>query len=103
VLIGNSELRRLPPSRRAAVIESRDAYEARFRRILDQGVRAGVFAVSEPRLIVYAIIAMGTHVAAWYRPGGLQTLDHIASVYADFILRGLTAPPSTPTDVRSFA
>jgi AcrR family transcriptional regulator len=92
VLIGNSELRRLPPARRAAVIESRDAYESTFRRLLDDGRRAGVFRASDPRLIVYAIIAMGTHVAGWYQPGGPQTLEHIAAVYADFILAGLHSP-----------
>ena len=92
VFIGNSELRRLPPARRAAVIEARDAYELTFRRLLDDGMRAGVFSVSDPRLIVYAIIAMGTHVADWYQPGGPQTLEHIAAVYADFILSGLRSP-----------
>jgi TetR/AcrR family transcriptional regulator, cholesterol catabolism regulator len=95
VFIGNSELRRLPPSRRAAVIESRDAYELTFRRILDDGMRTGEFHVTDYRLIVYAILAMGTHVADWYRPGGPQTLDQIAAVYADFILRGLTSPEPT--------
>ena len=92
VLIGNSELRRLPPSRRAVVIEWRDAYELTFRRILEDGARSGVFHVTDSRLIVYAIIAMGTHVADWYQPGGPQTLDRIATVYADFILGGLCSP-----------
>jgi AcrR family transcriptional regulator len=72
VFIGNSELRSLPPVRRAAVIEARDAYEQVFRRLLDDGVRAKVFHVADVRLATYGIIAMGTHVADWYRPGGRQ-------------------------------
>jgi AcrR family transcriptional regulator len=95
VFIGNSELRRLPPARRAAVVAARDAYERTFRRLVDQGTRIGVFHLTEPRLVVYAIIAMGTHVAGWYRPGGPHTLEHIAAVYSDFILRALAPPRSS--------
>jgi AcrR family transcriptional regulator len=90
VFIGNSELRSLPAVRRAAVVEARDAYEKVFRKILEDGVRAKVFHTSDVRLVIYGIIAMGTHVADWYRPGGRLSLEEIASVYSDFALRGLT-------------
>jgi AcrR family transcriptional regulator len=90
VFVGNSELRSLPPVRRAAVIEARDSYEKVFRKILEDGVRAKVFYATDVRLVTYGILAMGTHVADWYRPGGRLSLEEIASVYSDFALRGLT-------------
>lgn len=92
VFIGNSELRSLSAVRRAAVVEARDEYEQVFRGILEDGVKGKQFHVADIRLVTYGIIAMGTHVADWYSPGGRLTLDEIASVYADFILRGLTNP-----------
>jgi AcrR family transcriptional regulator len=92
VFLGNSELRSLPPVRRAAVVEMRDAYERVFRGTIEQGVRTRAFHVADVRLATYGIIAMGTHVADWYRPGGRLTLEQIASGHADFVLRALTNP-----------
>ena len=97
VFIGNSELRSLPGVRRAAVVEARDAYETVFRTIVEDGVRTKVFHTTDVRLVTYGILAMGTHVADWYRAGGRLTLEEIASVYSDFVLRGLTnASPQVP-------
>jgi AcrR family transcriptional regulator len=92
VFIGNSELRSLPPTKRAAVVEMRDAYERLIREIVDSGVSSGVFHTADPRLITYAIVAIGTHVADWYRPGGRLEITTIASVYSDFVLRSLCNP-----------
>src|SRR5689334_22917589 len=58
VFIGNSELRSLPPIRRAAVVEARDAYEKVFRGIIQDGTKAKVFHTTDVRLITYGIIAM---------------------------------------------
>jgi TetR/AcrR family transcriptional regulator, cholesterol catabolism regulator len=90
VFVGNSELRSLEPRRRKAVVALRDRYEATFREILEDGARAGLFHVSDAKLLTYAILATGTQVSAWYRPRGRLTLQQIASVYSDFVLRGLT-------------
>jgi AcrR family transcriptional regulator len=90
VVIGNSELRSLAPTRRASVVESRDAYEAVFRRIVEDGVRAKALHAADVRLATYGILAMGTHVADWYSPRGRLSLDEIASVHSDFALRALT-------------
>jgi TetR/AcrR family transcriptional regulator, cholesterol catabolism regulator len=92
VFLGNSELRSLPPVRRAAVVELRDAYERIFREIVEQGVRARAFHVADVRLATYSILAMGSRVADWYRPGGRLTLEQVASGHADFVLRSLTNP-----------
>lgn len=92
VFIGNSELRSLPPVKRAAVIDQRDAYERMLREIVEHGVNAGVFHVADARLVTYAIVAIGTHVADWYRPDGRLGVDEIASVYSDFVLRSLVNP-----------
>ncbi|WCB95389.1 HTH-type transcriptional repressor KstR2 [Baekduia alba] len=90
VFIGNSELRALPPVKRAAVVEQRDEYEQLLRKIVSDGVDAGVFHVSDVRLATYGIVAIGTQVADWYQPGGRMSLAEIATVYSDFVLRSLT-------------
>lgn len=90
VFIGNSELRSLSSTRRAVIVGKRDAYGDLFRTTIDNGVKAKIFFTSDPRLITYAILAMATNVASWYRPNGRRSLPEIASVYSDFALRSLT-------------
>lgn len=97
VFVGNSELRSLEPRRRKAVVALRDRYEQTVRDILEEGAKAGLFHVSDVSLITYAILATGTQVSAWYRPRGRLTLQQIASVYSDFVLRGLTNEKSYVT------
>ena len=90
VFVGNSELRSLSKANRRAVVGLRDRYEATFLQILEQGAEAGVFYFADAKLLTYAIVATGTQVSSWYRPRGRLSLRQIASVYSDFVLRGLT-------------
>jgi AcrR family transcriptional regulator len=92
VFIGNSELRSLEPAKRKIVVRLRDRYETFFSEILEDGVRAGVFEVSDLKLTTYAVLAMLTQPASWYQPGGRLDLDKIADVYGDLILRSLASP-----------
>jgi AcrR family transcriptional regulator len=90
VFVGNSELRSLEPANRRAVVALRDRYEATFLQILERGGEAGVFYFTDAKLLTYAILATGTQVSSWYKPRGRLTLQQIASIYSDFVLRGLT-------------
>jgi AcrR family transcriptional regulator len=97
VFIGNSELRGLSAPRRAVIVQLRDDYERLFRTALEDGVSSGVFHTADSRLVTYAILAMATHVATWYQPGGRRSLEEIASIYSDFALRALTNAESSVT------
>ena len=43
-------------------------------------------------MTTFGVVAIGIHVATWYRPNGRLAVDQIAAVFADFVLRGLTNP-----------
>lgn len=92
VFIGNSELRSLSTPRRAGIVKRRNEYEMLFRTAIEDGVKAKIFVTPDPRLVTYAIVAMASHVADWYEPGGRRTLTEVASIYSDFTLRALTNP-----------
>ena len=62
-------------------------YERRLRRLVETGVRDGVFAVESPRLAAYAILDMGAGVAGRFRSGGAVDRDELATRYAEFALR----------------
>ena len=61
--------------------------KAILRRLIETGVRDGVFVVESPRLAAYAILDMGAGVAGWFRPGDAVRQDELAIRYADFALR----------------
>jgi len=58
-----------------------------LRRILRDGVAAGVFSIAEPTATASAIIGMGEYVPAWFRPGGRLTPDDVGTLCADLAVR----------------
>lgn len=97
------EWRFLGPARRAAIGRERDEYEARFRRVIEQGTASGEFRDVDPRLAAVAILSALNGVAGWYRPDGRLTPGRIADELADLFIGGLARPsdPSLPSHRRS--
>jgi AcrR family transcriptional regulator len=95
VFIGNTELRSLLDEDRHAVIEQRDRYERELRSLVQDVCDRGLGDAIDVRLQTYAIVAIGTHVAAWYRPGGSLSLDELVDAYTQTVLRQLNV--HTPT------
>lgn len=89
--IVDAELRALEPANRGLVVELRDRYEGVFAAILREGAEQGVFRVPDAKLAVFALMAMCTGVAVWYRPGGGLSLERIADIYTDLFLSGVMA------------
>lgn len=82
------EGRFLSPDFREAHVVKRDYYENIFRRILAEGVGQGVFADQDLGVAVRAILGMCNSVVRWYRPGGDQSPQEIAALFAEFAVRG---------------
>lgn len=82
------EGRFLSPDFREAHVVKRDYYENLFRRILAEGVGQGVFADQDLSVAVRAILGMCNSVVRWYRPGGDQSPQEIATLFAEFAVRG---------------
>jgi AcrR family transcriptional regulator len=96
VFIGNTELRALPPRERRRVVAARDEYERLITGLVADAVAGQPTTTAvDLRLHTYAIVAIGTHVATWYRPQGSMSLDHVVQSYTDAILRQLGLTPRT--------
>ncbi|GBD09532.1 HTH-type transcriptional repressor KstR2 [Candidatus Thermoflexus japonica] len=97
-VVFNHEWKALSPRRRADILARRDAYEALFREILQEGIEAGVFRADlNVPLITRFILTALNGVAVWYRPKGPLSPEQIAEAFADWVLRGLQTcePPET--------
>ena len=89
IYIANSELRSLEPENRKRVVELRRAYEKRLITILDGLVAQKGLAIRDTRVTAYAIIAMLTGVANWYRADGPLKPADLVEMHTDLILNGL--------------
>ena len=82
--------------RQQRVVETRDAYEAKLRRLVRDGQAAGEFASDlDPRLAVFGILGMVNWIHQWYRPDGPLSPPDIAEVLATMCVRALLPSPTT--------
>jgi AcrR family transcriptional regulator len=85
-----TEWRHLSADRRAAIARRRDAYEARFRAVIDDGAAVGAFRPTDTALAATFILTALNGIATWYRPDGRLSADRIADHYVDLALRSLS-------------
>lgn len=74
-------------------IELRDAYEAMYVVVIEEGIDAGVFVRGRPRILVKGFMGALNWVTIWFnpdRPMSRETSDEICHALADFALRGLS-------------
>ena len=83
------EWRALGEMRRAAILARRDAYEARFRRAIEEGIAVGAFAMTDPAIASTTLLTALNGVASWYDPDGRLPAARIADHLVDLALRML--------------
>jgi TetR/AcrR family transcriptional regulator, cholesterol catabolism regulator len=88
-----TEWRHLSVDRRAAIAQRRDAYEARFRAVIEDGTAVGAFRPTDTALAATFILTALNGIATWYRPDGRLSADRIADHYVDLALRSLSEDP----------
>lgn len=91
VFIAYMELRNLTPENFAEIERLRHAYEDELEAILRDGMASGAFAVPDPRVATYAVIAMLTGVNTWYRAGGRLSLSEVEMLYWDMVRKAVSA------------
>ena len=85
-----TEWRHLSPDRRARIAARRDAYEARFRETIADGIATGAFVQTDPAIAATFLLTALNGVASWYRPHGRLSPDRIADHFVDLALRSLS-------------
>lgn len=88
--IVNSELRSLAPENRAKVVELRRAYEQRLLAILQKMPGNAGADPHTLRVTTFAIIAMLTGVANWYRPDGSLGPEELVRIHTELVFNGLS-------------
>jgi AcrR family transcriptional regulator len=91
------EWRHLSDPRRELILTRRDAYEQRFRDVIENGVRNADFAALDAALAATFILTALNGLAIWYRPDGRIGADALADDYADFAVAAVTGA-TRPTE-----
>lgn len=85
----DTEIRALEGEARPYILSLRDTYEKLLQSVLQDGMERGIFHVSDVKVSSYAIIAMCTEVAAWFRPDGRLSVQQVIDMYSHMITHGL--------------
>lgn len=84
--VGASEMRSLEPAARSRVAASRVAEQRVVDAVVEDGVRAGVFATTRPHEAARAAVTLCTALPQWFRHDGPATAEQVAADYVGFAL-----------------
>ncbi|MDK1475706.1 TetR/AcrR family transcriptional regulator [Streptomyces sp. 549] len=83
-------MHQLSPEKQKQVRAERRRYHERFRALIEEGQRSGVFRSDTPAdLVVDYHFGSIHHLGTWYRPDGPLTARQVADHLADLLLRAL--------------
>jgi AcrR family transcriptional regulator len=83
------ELEALTPAHLKTVIARRDEFDHGVRQVLEEGMKAGVFAHRDPKLLAFAIFGAVNWIPRWFNPEGTASSKTIADLFADLFVAGL--------------
>ncbi|NUL03108.1 TetR/AcrR family transcriptional regulator [Streptomyces lunaelactis] len=86
------ELDALSADHRTEIMELRRRSDAVVRGILREGVEAGEFDVPDVPGTTVAVLSLCIDVARWFNTKGRRTPDEVGALYADLVLRMVSAP-----------
>ncbi len=85
----DTEIRALEEDQRGVILPLRDQYEMLLQSLLREGMEQGIFRQVDIKIASYALIAMCTEVAAWFRPDGRLSVQQVIDIYSRMITDGL--------------
>ncbi|MFF3327124.1 TetR/AcrR family transcriptional regulator [Streptomyces sp. NPDC002889] len=85
------ELDALGDAHRTEIMELRRQTDAVVRRILNEGVESGEFDVPDVPGTAVAVLSLCIDVARWFNVRGRRTPDEVGALYADLVLRMVSA------------
>ena len=84
------EVDALRPEDRAEAARRRDAFEAAFVSIIEDGIHDGSIRPVDPKLAVFTFMGAINWLPRWFVPGGRLPGDALAVQMTDLLLSGLT-------------
>ncbi len=83
------DLEALSPAHLKTVIVRRDRFDRGIRRVLEEGIAAGLFTPGDAKLRSFAIFGAVNWIPRWFDPAGSASSQEIAERFADYLIAGL--------------
>jgi AcrR family transcriptional regulator len=83
------DVQALSASRRKNVIAKRDRFDRGIRRIITDGMKAGIFRPADPKLATFAILGSVNWIPYWFDPHGEADSVEIGEEFAEHLISGL--------------
>lgn len=84
----------LPPERQRELLKAGRPYIDLLRKILEDGIDEGVFAVEDLRVTSWAICSMCEYVFSWFRPWGPVSAEDVGEHYVRLALSMVLKAPA---------
>lgn len=91
------DLEALSPVLLKRVIAKRDRFDHGMREIIQEGIDQGIFRQGDPKMIAFAILGAVNWIPRWFDPAGPATSAHIGESFAEYLVGGLLASPTSPS------
>jgi TetR/AcrR family transcriptional regulator, cholesterol catabolism regulator len=83
------DLEALRPAHLRSLVVGRDRFDHGVRKIIAQGIASGIFQPRDAKLTGFAILGAVNWIPRWFDPAGPSSSDHIATIFADYLIAGL--------------
>jgi AcrR family transcriptional regulator len=90
--LAHLEVEALGEARRVAVLAQRDEYERAFRKLIEEGMDAGLFRPVDAKVASLSLLGAVNWTVKWFRPDGGKSARQIGQEMAEVLVRGLLAP-----------
>ncbi len=87
VLLADNELRALSEPRLQRALQQRDEYEKLMLSVVETGCAQGAFDVPNPKLAVFAVLAVCNSAPRWYKEGGELSAREVTVVNTELAMR----------------
>lgn len=85
----------ISPVLQRRLIDKRDAYERELRALIEDGIADGTFQPCVTKLIGFAILGAVNWIPKWFDSEGACSGAEVADIFADYLVRGLLARPTS--------
>ena len=79
----------LGEERRKLAAERRDRYENMYRQVVEEGIRSGDFAPTDPKMASILVLSAVNWLPQWYKTSGPLTPEEVADLFSELVLSGL--------------
>jgi TetR/AcrR family transcriptional regulator, cholesterol catabolism regulator len=91
ILISDTGLKDLSTEHRKAIVQLRDIYDDIMRKVIERGIRQGLFEVKDIKVTIYLTSSVIIRSTIWFSPKGRLSVDEVGDIMFDYIYRGIKA------------